>query len=79
MSDDSLATVDPLPGKRWGARAAAGDALQRTHDEGAFLAIWVGEDGKISWSKANTDGQSLSLFAVIVLELAQSCYREYLR
>lgn len=77
----SLATVDPISGAiPWSAKAAAGDALQRVPDaeKTPFMAIWIGEDGCIRYSKANTDGKTLSLFAVILMEMAQSCYRDFL-
>lgn len=44
------------------AKAAAADALERVGHEDAILCIWVDKDGRIRYSKANTN---LSFAAVV--------------
>lgn len=70
------ATIDPINEKTpWPAHAAAGDALSRCAVDKPFLAIFVKEDGSIGYSSANNDFASLSMFAVHILEMAQSFLR----
>lgn len=56
-----LATVDPLPGINWNAKAAAGDALQRVSEDAPFIAIWVDSDGILRMSQAGMTTTNLSL------------------
>lgn len=72
------ATVDPLPGKDWNAHAVAGDVLNRAPLNAAIIAMWIDEHGQLRYSKAGTDGRSLSWFAIVLTEMAQACYRPYL-
>ena len=73
----TLATVDPIrdSNSAWGAKASAGDALQRAPNEAPFLAIWIDPKSGVKWSKANTDFQSLAMMAATLNEFVQSCVR----
>ena len=73
-----LASVDPLPGKEWSAKGAAGDALRRVGHGDAFIAIWRDEKNELQYVKANTDGTSMSIFACLLMEMAQRCFRNWL-
>lgn len=80
MSDS--ASIDPLEtktGKSWGAKAAAGDTLNRVPNEAPFIAIWIEltEDGdeSIKWSKANLSYRHYSYIAIALMEFAQACVR----
>ena len=70
-----MSTIEPI-GNNWGAKAAAGDAMERVPNEAPFIAIWVHPERGLQWSKANTDFQSLSMLSVLLQEFAASCIRE---
>ena len=72
----SAATVDPLPGKEWNAHAVAGDVLNRAPMNAPIIAVWIDDKGCLRYSKSNTDGCALSMFAVLIQEMAQSCWRK---
>lgn len=75
-----IASVDPItPDRAWSAKGAAGDALQRVGHKDAFIAVWIDSDGRLTYTKANTNGATLSTFAVFILELAQRCARAAFR
>ena len=77
--EEKLATVDPITGNNsWSSKGAAGDALQRVPHDKPFIALWIGENGQMYWSKANTDFASLSQFTFVVQEFASSCVRDVL-
>ena len=72
-----LATVDPISDdKPWSAKAAAGDALQRCTHDAPFICIWLDENGKVRYSKANMTYHAISAIAVFLLDMAQSWIRE---
>ena len=73
-----MSTIEPL-GNNWGAKAAAGDAMERVPNESAFVGIWLHPEKGVQWSKANTDFQSLSMLAVVLQEFAASCIRDELK
>ena len=72
------ASVDPLPGKEWNAHAVAGDVLSRAPISAPIFAVWIDENGKLRYAKSNTDAAALSMFAIVITEMAQRCYRDYL-
>lgn len=72
-----MSIIEPL-GDNWGAKAAAGDALERVPNEAAFVGIWIHPEKGVQWSKANTDFESLSMLAVVVQEFAAACVRKEL-
>lgn len=74
----SAATVNPLPGKGWNAHAVAGDVLNRAPMNAPIIAIWVDEKGCLRYSKSNTDPSDLSMFAMLLAEMAQACWRQHL-
>ena len=85
MSDEipKSASIEPLRsrGKSWGAKAAAGDAMQRVPNEAPFVAIWVekvpdGDHEVVKWSKANTEFMKLGSMALVLTEFAQACVRQ---
>lgn len=76
--NEHLASVDLLPGHKWSAKGAAGDALQRVPHDAPFIAIWLDGD-KWRWSNTNTDFASLSQMAAILAEFSQACVREALK
>jgi hypothetical protein len=67
-------SVEPIS-VEWSSKGAAGDALDRAPHDAPFLAVWI-VDGRVSWSKANTDFQALSAFAVTIAEMAGRCVRD---
>lgn len=57
MIDDKpkLATVDFLPGKRWNAHAALGDAMQRASMDAPMVVMWLeGKEQKFCYAIANS-------------------------
>lgn len=77
--DVPLASVDPIRNDGpWSAKGAAGDALQRVAHKDPILCIWIDDQNRLRWSKANTDAQSLSTMAAFALEMAQGCFRQHL-
>ncbi len=73
-----LATVDLIRNDKlieWSAKGAAGDVLQRVPHTAPICCIWINEKGEVKWSKANTNFESLSKFAIVLNEFAQSCIR----
>lgn len=78
-----MADIEPLPSKTgfgWGAKAAAGDALNRVPNEAPFLAVWVEKNANgeevIRWSKANCNFQMYSMMAMAFAEFSQACVRD---
>lgn len=63
MSDapKKLATVDMIPGRRWNAHAALGDAMQRASMDAPMVVMWLeGPDQRFRFAIANaTNMQSL--------------------
>ena len=72
MSPDKFETI---VGGNWSSKAAAGDAQDRVNHDNPFIALWIGIDGHVRWSKANTDFKSLAQFQSFVQELAAGCIR----
>lgn len=70
------ATVDALPGRGWNAHAVAGDALNRAPITAPIVCLWVDEQGRVCWSRANTSAATLAHMAVALNEMAQSKMRE---
>jgi hypothetical protein len=71
------ATVDPISEDTpWSAKAVAGDALQRVNHDSPIICIWLDEEGKIRYSKANMTFHAISAMAVFLLDMAQSWIRE---
>jgi hypothetical protein len=66
--------VEPI-NTDWSSKGAAGDALERVPHDAPFLAVWI-VDGAISWSKANTDLESLAVIATVAQEMAGRCVRD---
>ena len=60
-----MAEITPL-NDNWGAQASAADALQRVPNDATFVAIWINPDGRISWTKANTELQRMALIAAVI-------------
>lgn len=78
-----MADIEPLrtkDGPGWGAKAAAGDALNRVPNESPFLAVWKEKNAKgeevIRWSKANCNFEVYSTMAMAFAEFAQACIRD---
>lgn len=67
-------TIEPI-NANWGAKAAAGDAMERAPNEAPFLAVWLHPEKGVQWSKANTDFASLAMMQQVVNEFASSCVR----
>lgn len=74
----SNATVDPIPGRDWNAHAVAGDILNRCPIRAPIAVVWVGEDGKLRFSKSNCDAVSLAAFGALLSEMAQAIWRDWL-
>lgn len=72
-----MSTIEPLR-EDWGAKAAAGDAMERVPNEAPFIGIWIHPEKGMQWSKANTDFRSLSMLAVVIQEFAAACVRKEL-
>jgi len=75
------ADIEPISGKiPWGAKAAAGDALNRVPNSAPFIALWMEKNANgeevVKWSKANMDFRAYSFLAVALMEFAQRCVRE---
>lgn len=68
----ALATVDPLNGK-WCAQALAGDVMARCPAESPCLAVWIGEDGHLHYSKSGTSAKDLALFGLYITKMAMEC------
>ena len=77
-----MADIEPLRttgDKSWGAKAAAGDAMNRVPHDAPFIGLWIEKNEKgeevVKWSKANTSFQQYSYMALVLMEFAQSCVR----
>lgn len=79
MADRDIASVDALPGREWNAHAVAGDVLSRAEIDAPIIAVWMNKDGKLRYAKSRTDGATLSMFATLVLDMAQDCWRQVMR
>lgn len=75
------ADIEPIRDgpKSWGAKAAAGDALNRVPNTAPFIGMWIEKDAQgnevLKYSKANTDYLVYSFIAIALMEFAQSCVR----
>lgn len=76
--DGKPATVDCLPGKAWSAHAVAGDVLNRAPMNAPIVAVWIDDQGKVRYSKSNTAPCDLAIFATLLAEMAQACWRQHL-
>ena len=79
-----MAGIEPISDKiGWGAKAAAGDALNRVPNEAPFIGMWVENDAnglpRLKWSKANFNFQHYSIVAVAMMEFAQAMVREEMK
>lgn len=79
-----MADIEPLhkkgADKSWGAKACAGDALNRVQNEAPFIALWIETNDKgeqvVKWSKANVNYQIYCFMALALMEFAQACVRQ---
>lgn len=75
-----LAEIDSLPGKGWGARAAAGDALARVENDAPFIAAWITKDADgdplVKWSKANLTFENACALAAVFAEFVNGWVRD---
>jgi hypothetical protein len=55
------------------------DAMQRVNHANPILCIRINGKGEIKWSRANKDFKSLSMIAVVAIDLAQSPIRDDLK
>jgi len=53
--------------------------MQRVNHANPILCIRINGKGEIKWSRANKDFKSLSMIAVVAIDLAQSPIRDDLK
>lgn len=66
-----LATVEPISDSiPWNAKAVGGDILQRAPIDKPIFAMWITEDGSLTYVKANTSVNDLCVFASFLQKMA---------
>ena len=54
----TLASIDPLPGIDWSAKAALGHAMNNVKDTTPTIVLWQDEEGNTRSSAANCDNKT---------------------
>ena len=72
-----LATVDPIADNiSWSAHAVGGDVIQRAPINAPVIAIWIGEDDLVKYSKANCKASDLCVFSAVIHDMAVEVLRK---
>lgn len=70
MSENTLATVDPISDKvRWSAKAAIGDAMSRCEEDAEVMIVWMTKDGKMRWSKHGTNAMVVYMLTAAIQQM----------
>ena len=53
--EKKLATIDCLPGQKWSATAALGDAMAMVKDDTKIVILFLDENNRLRWRSANVN------------------------